>query len=215
MNTCIGNSECSSISYMPAESRTLARLRKIGPVFRSKDAVAAGVSWRDLYALRDRGVLLELSRGLYQLPGQGGSSNVDFVAVCGRAPRGMICLNSALAYWDLSDEIPAAVHLAVPAGSHRPAIDYPPVRVHVFHSGTFSVGRLEVRANSGERFWISDRERAVADVLRLRHLTGDDLAFAALRRYLQTRPKMARLAEVARQLRVWGPLSEALRILQA
>lgn len=53
-----------------------------------------------------------------------GISNVDFVAVCGRAPHGMICLNSALAYWDLSDEIPAQVHLAVPSGSHRPVIDY-------------------------------------------------------------------------------------------
>lgn len=31
---------------------------------------------------------------------------------------------AVLAYWDLSDEIPAQVHLAVPSGSHRPVIDY-------------------------------------------------------------------------------------------
>lgn len=193
----------------------LSLIRELAPVFRSKDAVAAGVSWRDLYALRDQGAILELSRGLYQRADAAGISHVDFVAVCGRAPHGMICLNSALAYWDLSDEIPAEADLAVPSGSHRPVIDYPPTRVHVFRAGTFAIGRLEVAEEAGERFWVSDRERTVADAFRLRHLTGDDLAFAALRRYLQSRPRLARLAEVARPLRAWGALSAALRILQS
>ena len=200
---------------MTAEPRALGRLQEIGPVFRSKDAVAAGVSWRDLYALRDRGEVLELSRGLYQVAGAAGVASADFVAVCGRAPRGTICLNSALAYWDLSDEIPGVVHLAVPSGSHRPVIDYPPTQVHVFHAATFAIGRLEVTEEVGERFWISDRERTIADTVRLRHLTGEDLAYAALRRYLQARPSLARLAEVARPLRAWGALSQALRILQS
>jgi predicted transcriptional regulator of viral defense system len=199
---------------MPAPS-ALSRIRKLGPVFRSKDAVAAGVSWRDLYALRDQGEILELSRGLYQQVDAAGISHVDFIAVCGRAPHGMICLNSALAYWDLSDEIPAQVHLAVPSGSHRPVIDYPPTQVHVFHASTFGMGRLDVTAEAGERFRVSDRERTVADSVRLRHLIGDDLAFAALRRYLDAQPRLARLAEVARPLRAWGALSGALRILQS
>jgi predicted transcriptional regulator of viral defense system len=204
--------ERSSISYMPA---ALDRLRGIGPVFRSKEAVAAGVSWRDLYALRDQGEIVELSRGLYQLTEAAGISNVDFVAVCGRAPHGMICLNSALAYWDFSDEIPAQIHLAVPSGSHRPTIVYPPTRVHVFHAGTFGIGRLEVTAEAGDGFWVSDRERTVVDAFRLRHLVGEDMAFAALRRYLRVQPELARLAEVARALRAWGVLSAALRILQS
>jgi predicted transcriptional regulator of viral defense system len=195
-------------------SSALKRIRELGPVFRSKEAVAAGVSWRDLYALRDQGEILELSRGLYQ-QAEAGISHVDFVAVCGRAPHGMICLNSALAYWDLSDEIPAEVHLAVPSGSHRPVIDYPPTRVHVFDAGTFAIGRLEVADETGGRFWVSDRERTVADAFRLRHLSGEDLAFAALRRYLQSQPRLARLAEVARPLRAWSALSAALRILQS
>jgi hypothetical protein len=77
------------------------------------------------------------------------------------------------------------------------------------------MGRLEVTEDSGERFWVSDRERTVADAFRLRHLTGEDLAFAALRRYLESRPSLAHLAEVARPLRAWGALSAALRILQS
>ena len=193
----------------------IERLRQLGPIFRSKDAVAAGVSWRDLYRLRDAGQILELSRGLFQLAESAGTGNVDFVAVCARAPHGMVCLNSALAHWELSDEIPTEVHLAVPEGSHRPTIDYPPTGIHVFRAATFGLGRIEVREEHGERFWISDRERTVVDAFRLRHLVGEDMANAALRRYLADRPKPGRVADLARALRVWTPLASAMRVLQA
>ena len=196
-------------------SQALERLREIGPVFRSKEAVAAGVTWRDLYALRDEGDILELSRGLFQLAEASGIDNVDFVAVCARAPHGMIALDSALSYWDLTDNIPSQVHLAVPEGSHRPTIDHPPTTVHVFRATTFDLGRAEIRQEGGERFWITDRERTVVDVFRLRHRLGEDEANRALRRYLaQQRPKLARIAELARQLRVSTPVRSALRVLQ-
>lgn len=194
--------------------RALEDLRRLGPVFRSGDAVAAGVSWRDLYALRDGGELIELSRGLFQVADRE-LGHVDFVAVCGRVPGGMICLDSALAYWDLTDEIPRRVHVAVPSGAHRPSIDYPPTQVHVFAADTFGLGRQEVTGQAGEQFWITDRERTVVDVFRLRHRVGEELAYGALRLYLERRPRLARLAEVAQALRAWGPLSEALQVLQA
>lgn len=195
--------------------QALERLREIGPVFRSKEAVAVGVSWRDLYALRDGGDVLELSRGLFQLAETAGVGNIDFVAVCARAPHGMIALDSALSYWDLTDNIPSQVHLAVSEGSHRPAIDHPPTRVHVFRAATFDLGRIEIREEGGERFWVTDRERTVVDAFRLRHRLGEDEANRALRRYLaQPRPKLARLADLARQLRVATPVRSALRVLQ-
>ena len=37
-----------------------------------------------------------------------------------QSPFGTICLNSAASYWDLTDEMPDSVHLAVAAGAHRP-----------------------------------------------------------------------------------------------
>jgi predicted transcriptional regulator of viral defense system len=199
---------------MPGADVALARLRRLGPVFRARDAVAAGVSWRDLYGLRDVGDIVELSRGLYQLAEAAGGGYVDFVAVSVRAPRGMVCLNSAIAYWGFSDEIPPVVHLAVPEGSHRPVIDYPPVRVHVFRARTFQLGRCRVEEELGESFWITDRERTVVDAYRLRHRIGEDLAHAALREYLRSSRSPARLAELAQALRVWAPLSDAIKVLQ-
>lgn len=207
--TGLGLCRISSMSAVSA----LGRLRRLGPIFRSKDAVEAGVSWRDLYRLRDDGEILELSRGVYQLAGAAGSGHVDFVATCARAPQGMICLNSAIAHWGLSDEIPVVVHLAVPEGSHRPVIDYPPTKVHVFRAGTFALGRLRIEEEPGEPFWITDPARTVVDAYRLRHQIGEDLAHAALREYLRSGRKQTRLAELAQPLRAWAPLSAAMRVL--
>ncbi len=194
-------------------SGPLDRLRHIGPIFRSSEAIEAGVSWRDLYGLRDSGTLIELSRGLYQLAEAAGVDDIDFIAVCARAPQGMVCSYSALAYWDLTDEIPSVVHFAVPKGSHRPVIDYPPTEVHVFGADTFGLGRIEVVHGEREQFWITSRERSVVDAFRLRHLVGDGLANEAIRRCLRTRPDLGLLTEIGHALRAGAAFDDALRLL--
>lgn len=190
-------------------------LRGLGPVVRSSQAVAAGVSWRDLYALRDAGDLIELSRGVFQL-GDLGFDRVDYVAVSARVPDGMICLDSALEYWDLTDQIPPLVHVAVPSGAHRPSIDYPPTQVHVFKADTFALGRVEIVGDAGDRFWITDRERTVVDVFRLRHLVGSDVALEALATYWRRSGRnIPRVTELAKTLGGWKAMYEAMQVLQA
>ena len=168
------------------QQQTLKALaQRSGGVFKAGDAIQAGVHPRDLYALRDEGFLVELSRGVFRLADAEMSPYLDLVAVSRRSPQGTICLNSALSFWDLTDEVPAEVHLAVPKGAHRPTIDYPPVRVHVFAAGTFDLGRERVRLESGEEIRIYSPERSVVDAMRLRGQVGADVAYEALRRYLR------------------------------
>ncbi len=188
-------------------------LRRIGPIFRSGDAVAAGVSWRDLYRLRDAGDLLELSRGLFQVAEAAGVDDIDFITVSARVPGGTICLDSALAHWDLVDEIPPVVHVAVATGAHRPRIDHPPTEVHVFGAATFDLGRIEVVHGERERFWITNRERTVVDAFRLRHLVGEGLAYEGLRRYLRAEPDLPALTEFGGRLRAGEAFTVALRLL--
>jgi predicted transcriptional regulator of viral defense system len=192
----------------------LETLKARGPTFRARDAQAAGLHWRDLYALRDAGEVIELSRGLFRFADAGGITGIDLLTVSRRAPHGMICLVSALAYWDLTDEIPGAVDLAVPRGSSRPVISYPPTRVHVFDARTFDFGRERVDLGAGEKIVISSRERAIVDVFRFRNRIGTDLAYAALRDYLrQPGARPGELMRLAKELRVAGPLRRATDVL--
>ncbi len=188
--------------------------RRSGGTFKAGDATKAGVHPRDLYALRDEGYLVELSRGVFRVASAEMSPYLDLVAVSRRSPQGAICLNSALSFWDLTDEVPGEVHLAVPRGSHRPSIDYPPTRVHVFATVTFPLGREKVQLESDEEITIYSPERSVVDAMRLRNQVGTDVAYEALRRYLR-RPgaSTGNLLRLARRLRSGGPVRDALQVL--
>lgn len=167
----------------------LDTLKSRGPTFRARDARAAGLHWRDLYALRDAGEVIELSRGLFRFADAEGVTGIDLLTVSRRAPDGMICLVSALAHWDLTDEIPAAVDLAVPRGSSRPAINYPPTRVHLFDPRTFPA-----RTDSG-RPWGGRGHRYLA-------LGTDDRGRLPAPESDRDRPGLRRIA--------WLPLSAGI-----
>src|SRR5450759_3061429 len=123
---------------MPRSTPTIALLRDRFDArpFRVSEAVEAGVSRSALHRLRERGELTAAGRGVLQLPDAGMGMLSGLAVVSARAPQGTICLNSALAYWDLTDEVPALVHLAVPRGAHRPAIEQPSTIIHVFNAAT-------------------------------------------------------------------------------
>ncbi len=192
----------------------LGIVRGLGGTITSKEAVGAGLQWRDLYALRNAGFLIEISRGVFRLEEAELTPYLDLIAVYRRCPHGTICLNSALSFWDLTDEVPAEVHLAVPRGSWTPHISYPPTKVHVFNARTFDHGRGLVDVGPEEKVAIYSQERSVVDAMRLRNRVGPDVAYEALRRYLR-RPEAspAKLLRLARNLRVGNPMAEALEVL--
>ena len=80
------------------------------------EAIRQGISKRTLYAMRDSGALEQLSRGLYRLASLPGLEAPDLVTAASRVPNGVICLISALAFHDLTTQVPHAVDIAVPKG---------------------------------------------------------------------------------------------------
>jgi hypothetical protein len=136
--------------------------------------------------------------------------------VARRVPAGVICLVSAASVHDLTDEIPAAVQIAVPRHQRPPHIDHPPTEVFRFATATFELGLSTVEAASRERVRIYNAERTVVDLMRLRHRLGEPLALGALRRYLLRRDaRPGALIGIARELGVLGPVRAALDVASA
>ncbi len=204
------------ICSMPAPHSNLDLLRDRfdSRPFSVSEAVAAGVSRTTLHRLREAGELASVSRGLVQLPDGGMGMLSELAAVSARVPRGTICLNSALAFWDLTDEIPEQVHLAVPRGTHRPSIDRPVTRVHVFVRRNLR-DRAPAGADRRRRaVLVYSPERSVVDAMRMTRWIGRDVARHALRRYMAgPRADPARLAELARELGGGAQLRPALETL--
>ncbi|MBI2692109.1 MAG: type IV toxin-antitoxin system AbiEi family antitoxin domain-containing protein [Solirubrobacterales bacterium] len=191
-----------------------AAARYAGGTVTAGEVERAGFSRNDIYAARDHGYFVELSRGVFRLTDAPPVSHLDFVAVCKRVPSGTICLESSLSRWDLVDDIPSWVHIAVPRGAHRPKIERPPTKVHVFSAETASLERIEESLPTGERYWIYSAERSVIDALRVRKRHGGGPGLEPLRRYLhEPRANRRKLIELSRELNVERSLLDALEIL--
>jgi predicted transcriptional regulator of viral defense system len=185
-----------------ARSRAERLFRERGGMLRMAEAVRAGVHRRTLYALRDAGVLEQLGRGLYRLADAPSLGNPDLVAVARRVPKGVVCLLSALAYHNLTTQIPHEVYLAVPRNAEPPRIDYPPVRVFRVGSRAFAEG-IETHQLDGVKVRVYSREKTLADCFKYRTTVGLDTAVEALRRYRdQGRVNADALLRAARACRV-------------
>ncbi len=115
--------------------------RKHNGMLRTMEAIRLGIQPRTLYAMRDAGLLQRLGRGLYRLAELPPLSNPDLVSVALAVPKGVICLISALAFHEITTQIPHEVHLAVQQYKGRmPRIGYPPVRVFWFSGKAFHEG---------------------------------------------------------------------------
>ncbi|MGH3799026.1 MAG: type IV toxin-antitoxin system AbiEi family antitoxin domain-containing protein [Pseudonocardiaceae bacterium] len=187
------------------------RLSALPVTFTTGRAERAGLWRRDLYLLRDAGVVSEISRGVYRKVDAPETAHLDLLAVAHRAPLAVVCLISALAVHELTDEVPAVVQVAVPRGTHRPRITYPPTEVSEFDARTFELGLQEREVAPGERVRIYEAARSVVDVMRLRHRIGAPVALRALRRWVERRTRdPAELLYYAGALDVEGPVRQAV-----
>lgn len=187
--------------------------RTLGETFRFSEAIAAGVSEPTLRELVADGRIERVARGLYRRA-NARLADLDRIEVARKAPMGTICLVSALAQHDLSDEIPTALDVAVPRGAWHPRVSAP-VRWHSFAAETFDVDRTQVRLDSSTTIGLYGPRRSIVDAFRLAHQVGPEVGVEALRRWLGTRGHTpALLLEVAAQFpRVQTELTRVLRVL--
>jgi hypothetical protein len=194
----------------------MAELAGLPSTFTTGQARAAGLHPRDLYAAREGGGLIELSRGVFRRADAPAAAHPDLLAVSLRAPRAVVCLLSAAAVHDLTDEIPMAVQIAVPRRTWPPKLDHPPVEVFVWDPATFELGLDSVEVAPGERARIYSPGRTAVDLMRMRNKLGESVAHIALRRYLGRRDaRIAELFAYAKALDVLGPVRAVVDVLAA
>lgn len=175
-------------------------------------AADAGLSKSGLYRAALAGRYEKVARGLYR-PSDAAAADWDWIEAASRRPDATICLTSGLCFFDLTDDIPAALDVAIPRGARIPAGDSA-IAWHVFDKATFMLGRDEIEIpGTSMKIGIYSAERCIADAFRLRGEVGYELGRDALREWLQRGGQPARLMEFVNQLpRAKEPL---LRMLEA
>ena len=184
-----------------------------GGLLRTAAALRAGIHPRRLYDMRDEGVVEQLSRGLYRLADLPALSNPDLVTVALKIPAGVVCLISALAYHEITTQIPHEVHVALPRGTEPPRLKHPPLRVFWFTGRSFTEG-IETHKVDGIRLRVYSSEKTLADCFKYRNKLGLDTVLEALRLYRsRKRPnvdELIKFARVCRVEKVMRPYLEAL-----
>ncbi len=166
--------------------KSLPLLAKQAGVVRLSDALKLGIHRETLRAMRECGLLEQVSRGLYRLSDAKPLSDPDLVVVGKRVPGAVVCLVSALAFHELTTQIPHEVHIALKRGRRHPRLEHPPLKVYWWAAPALQQG-VEKHVRDGVEIRITGAERSVADAFRYRKQLGLDLAIEALRAWHERR----------------------------
>ena len=186
--------------------------REHGGQLRMSEAIGHGITRYMLYALRDRGVIEPVSRGIYRLVDLPPIGNPDLVTVSLRFPNAVICLVSALAYHGITTQIPHQISVAVPRDSRTPFLDYPPIRAHRFSKEAYKPG-IETHRIDGVPVKVYSREKTLIDCFKFRNKIGMDVVLEALKLHKERNGfdlgALLDYARVCRVERVMRPYLEA------
>ncbi len=168
---------------------------------RTKDILAAGVHTRNIKRAREKGQVIQVKRGLYRLAEIPLISNQGFVDLARAVPGGIICLLSALSYYELTTFNPSVIAMAICRGSRKPKINYPPVEFYHFSKKQFEAGINKIKIK-GYKIRIYNLEKTICDCFRYRNKLGLDIAKEGLSEYLKRKDrnleKLLEYAEICR-----------------
>ncbi|MEX0900833.1 MAG: type IV toxin-antitoxin system AbiEi family antitoxin domain-containing protein [Gammaproteobacteria bacterium] len=196
----------------PSTQEILNLARRFGAL-RASDLEARGLPREYLSRLARIGLLERHGRGVYTLPGARISADGSLVQVATGVPDGVICLLSALAFHQLTTQLPSQVWLALPRGRRRPKLAYPPLRVMFVSEPAFSTG-VEIHVVGGRAIQVYGVAKTIADCFKYRNKIGLDVTLEALNeawtKRLFAMNELERHARINRVARVMRPYLEAL-----
>ncbi len=173
---------------------------------RSKDLLGAGFHSRDIKSILKKGLIIKVKNGLYRLGNTPTISNQSFIDLSCAVPEGVICLLSALSYYELTTFNPTIISMSIHRKSWQPKIKYPPVEFYYFSTKQFITGINEIEINN-HRIRIYCPEKTICDMFRYRNKLGLDVAKEGLSEYLKLRDRnLEELLKYAEICRVKGLL---------
>lgn len=181
---------------------------------RTKDFLNVGISNYYIRKLEAQGEIIRIKQGLYRHAKYVGNQYDELVEISKIIPKGVMCLLSALAYYELTTYNPWEYQFAIFRGAKKPSLpDYPPIKIFYFSETQYYYGIDEVEID-GNKVKIYDREKTICDIIRYREKIGIDIMKEGLRNYLQ-RPErnITKLVECAKKLRIKTVLLKYLEVL--
>ncbi|MFH1714593.1 MAG: transcriptional regulator [Elusimicrobiota bacterium] len=184
-----------------------------GGIRRFSKVLREGFHPDSLNALVQDNKIEKISRGLYKLRSYKIGEYPDLVMASLEAPRGVICLISALYFHEATNEIPKYIDMAIPRGTHVYVMKYPPARFYRFNSKSWESG-IEEHIIKGHKIKVYNLAKTIADCFKFRNKIGINIARDALKTAIaekNIKPKeIMHYAKICRVENVIKPILETL-----
>ncbi|MDD4239591.1 MAG: type IV toxin-antitoxin system AbiEi family antitoxin domain-containing protein [Desulfotomaculaceae bacterium] len=152
---------------------------------RTQDITQAGIHNIYLNNLLENGEIERIKRGLYRWVDMENPAGSVLLDVAMAIPNGVICLQYALAYYDLTTYKPWEITVAVGRKSRVTLPEYPPVKLYYFSPKVFNAGIEKIQAG-GHEVKIYSKEKTICDCMRYRKQLGKDIIKEMMLQYIKT-----------------------------
>ncbi len=176
-----------------------AMLPKDQMIFSIEELKEAGFSHYKINQLVEEGNLLKLNKRYYEnVKYQGEESDLYYVSAY--APKGVVCLMSAAAYYNLTTYRSDAVDVAIQRKMKISTMpDWPILSIYYYADERFEIGIRNMQEGKN-RFNIYDMEKTVVDIVFFRDKIGIEETKEVLVNYLRRKDrnlnKLLRYAEL-------------------
>lgn len=201
---------------LPASEPQAQRLRNLldaRNMMRAQDLRDAGIGPQTIARAVAAGEIARIARGLYRKRDAEIEENQILAEAAIRIPKGVVALVSALAFHELTDQMPRRIWMAIGASDWAPVQSYPPVRTVRFTEGYLRQG-IEHHEIAGVSVPIYSVPKTLADLFRNPKLVDRSVAIEGFRAALQQRKatpsEIAQGAQTGGAWNVMQPYLEAL-----
>lgn len=164
-------------------------------IMRLAELKDAGVTAATVSRMEKDGEVVRLARGVYQLPDAELDKNHSLAEAAKRFPKGVVCLVSALAFHEITDQLPKKVWMAIGRNDWTPKPSDMSIRVLRFADDLLAED-VETHMIEGVPVKVFGVAKSVADCFRHRGKIGLNVALEGLQEALRQRKAIP--AEVAR-----------------
>lgn len=182
-------------------------------IMSSAEARSQGIHHEYLRQLCREGKLMRVGRGLYSLPDADVTLHHGLAQALKAIPKGVICLLSALRYYEIGTQAPHEVWVAIDRRAARPRAKYPRMRIVRFSGESLTEG-IDEQNIEGMLVRIYNPAKTVADCFKYRNKIGLDVALEALREAIRERrctiDELWQYAKICRVTKIMRPYMEAI-----
>lgn len=173
----------------------------------------AGFSHYKINQLVEDGTLVKLNKRYYENTKYEGEES-EFYYVSAYAPKGVVCLMSAAAYYNLTTYRPDAVDVAIQRKSKISTMpDWPSISLYYYADERFETGIRTVQEGKNQ-FKIYDIEKTVVDVVFFKEKIGIEETKEILVNYLRRKDRdLNRLLRYAELLKCSDVMKTYLEVL--